>query len=677
MGTKRKHDSMKGHSSIDGAEKIQIEMDALSPEEAGDENTKRRQPSPSWTTVTSKRSKNKSKNTYPELTYSPTSRLQQKIKIQDLQGLVLYLLANGPAPQWISVRNHSAIRKVVVLMVPGLEQGLFNGEISLAEKTEDNSSDLHQKNHPNTISPTSADYYLPTKLADYELPKPLVSFASIFQYIWPVSSPGDGKTSRLHSPLQAMLSVPITKSKEEKGVGRNTASVKPAWKDNVTAISHYLMTAEELSENNFNIHPALLPPNEADKAPIAADWKYTKVEKLEDGIIPDLQVQNGSITEGREILSMDCEMCKTQGGDLDLTRISIVNWDGKVVLNELVKPSKPIVDYLTIYSGITEALLAPVQTTLSDIQTRLIEILQPNTVLLGHSLDSDLMALKLSHPFIVDTTLLYPHPHGAPLKSSLKWLAKKFLGREIQKGHGNIGHDSIEDARACLDLVKLKCEKGPNWGTSDIESESIFKRIQRTSRPISHGGSRDGRSGAFIDWGHPEKNHGVPARVCIGCVNDAEVVSGIKMALEGDPEGRIVPGGGVDFVWARFRRLEALRGWRTDIPTIDHTLDFDNSPAIPDHTSKTELLSKALQNTADYIKTVWEALPPCTAFIVYSGSGDPTEMAQLQRMYQQHKKEFRTTKWDELTVKWTDTEEQALKAAVRKARSGIGFLAVK
>ncbi|KAF5022230.1 hypothetical protein F66182_5715, partial [Fusarium sp. NRRL 66182] len=45
----------------------------------------------------------------------------------------------------------------------------------------------------------------------------------------------------------------------------------------------------------------------------------------------------------------------------------------------------------------------------------------------------------------------------------------------------------------------------------------------------------------------------------------------------------------------------------------------------------------------------------------------------------QWRKEYNTpgNKWDELSIKWTDVEEQALKEAARKARSGIGFIGVK
>jgi RNA exonuclease 1 len=62
---------------------------------------------------------------------------------------------------------------------------------------------------------------------------------------------------------------------------------------------------------------------------------------------------------------------------------------------------------------------------------------------------------------------------------------------------------------------------------------------------------------------------------------------------------------------------------------------------------------------------------------VYSGTGDPREVGRLQKMQAQYKKEFKVKKWDDLSIKWTDDEEQALRKAVEKARDGCGFLCVK
>src|SRR5205807_891710 len=63
---------------------------------------------------------------YPAITHSPHARLQNYVRIGDLQSLALYILADGSAPQWVSLRHHTAVRQVVVLMVPGLEAGMFN-----------------------------------------------------------------------------------------------------------------------------------------------------------------------------------------------------------------------------------------------------------------------------------------------------------------------------------------------------------------------------------------------------------------------------------------------------------------------------------------------------------------------------------------------------------------------
>lgn len=397
-------------------------------------------------------------------------------------------------------------------------------------------------------------------------------------------------------------------------------------------------------------------------------------------------------------------------------------------------------------------MLKPVTTTLKDIQQKLVEILHPRTILLGHSLDSDLKALKLTHPFIVDTSIIYPHPRGPPLKSSLKWLAQKYLGREVQKGDGasGPGHDSIEDSKTCLDLVKQKCEKGPLWGTTDSQGENLFKRLARTGVRYKNSGgsaidgSSGGRSSAAIDWGDPKKGAGAAADFVIGCSNDEEVVDGVIRAVNGDPDGKEIPGGGVDFVWARMRELESLKGWwnnfknqsaeeikaasdrdvtvkdpsaidaaiemegvvadtKTDTtaepngsPPVDKVLsamaqayrliqeDKPNpTPEIPEpakpanSAQQPNPIDEATALLTSRIRRIYESLPPCTAFIIYSGSGDPREMARLQAVNQQFRKEYRVKKWDELSVKWTDIEDRALKAAANQARRGIGFVAIK
>ncbi|KAH0631911.1 hypothetical protein JD844_019812 [Phrynosoma platyrhinos] len=150
-------------------------------------------------------------------------------------------------------------------------------------------------------------------------------------------------------------------------------------------------------------------------------------------------------------------MCLTDKGS-ELTRISVVDASGQCILDELVKPKLPIINYLTSYSGITEKLLLPVVTTLSDIQDRLKSLLPANAVLVGHSLNFDLQALEMVHPNVIDTSLLFARKGGKRFK--LKFLAEAVLGKEIQCLDGR-GHDPTEDARCALELAQYFIKQGP------------------------------------------------------------------------------------------------------------------------------------------------------------------------------------------------------------------------
>lgn len=66
------------------------------------------------------------------------------------------------------------------------------------------------------------------------------------------------------------------------------------------------------------------------------------------------------------------------------------------------------------------------------MQVALLRLLSADTILVGHSLDSDLRALRLVHSACVDTALLYPHPRGFPMRLKLKKLAEDYLQLRIQ-----------------------------------------------------------------------------------------------------------------------------------------------------------------------------------------------------------------------------------------------------
>ena len=662
-----------------------------------------------------RRKERKLERNYPSIEHSHHARLQSHVKITDLQALVLYLLADGNAPQWVSVRNRTSIRQVVMLMVPGLELGMFNGKVPLgaaanvdvdmaaADNTAADIADISQevvvteKEKSKYLRIADNDFY-PASLKSSKLPAALKPLSDIFDHVWPIKAQGEHRGNqfiRVHSPIHTMLTSQIPKSKEEKQMKKNGGHKGPMpqnskhWDNKRTQITEYIATLTDQQENEYVLHPAwfLTPESKAaaqkqrHEAGQSVDngWVDTNVASLEDGDVPDKEIEQGSVTAGRHIISVDCEMCKADNDQLVLTRISLLNWDGTVAMDKLVKPDVPIKDYLTQWSGITPAMLENVTTTLSDVQKELLELITPRTILVGHSLNSDLNAMKLTHPFIIDTGILFPHPRGPPYKQSLKWLAQKYLHREVQKGSS--GHDSVEDSKTCLDLVKQKCEKGPKWGSGDTNAESIFKRLGRTQRPKSS----ETRMGAVIDWGEPQRGHGGQAQLSKGCKTDDQVVEAIDSAVKGALEAKDGATSKVDFVWARIRELELARGWWDDAKTADVELIRQNAlqrlGLLKEEEGEIEVhgpeLGDAVSRTVNHITQIYDSLPRCTALVVYSGTGDPREIRRLQAMQQQYRREYATKNWDNLSVKWTDTEVQALSKACQDARNGIGFIVVK
>ncbi|XP_035229963.1 putative exonuclease GOR [Stegodyphus dumicola] len=93
--------------------------------------------------------------------------------------------------------------------------------------------------------------------------------------------------------------------------------------------------------------------------------------------------------QSRTVYALDCEMCYTTRG-LEVAKIGIVGMDGLTVYESFVLPEHPILDYNTVYSGITANDLRGVSTTLADVETFLLKLLNKNSILVGHGLKNDL-----------------------------------------------------------------------------------------------------------------------------------------------------------------------------------------------------------------------------------------------------------------------------------------------
>ncbi|XP_037654334.1 RNA exonuclease 1 homolog isoform X2 [Choloepus didactylus] len=154
------------------------------------------------------------------------------------------------------------------------------------------------------------------------------------------------------------------------------------------------------------------------------------------------------------MFAVNCEVCYTAKG-LELIQVTVVDPSLQVVYDTFVKPDEEVIDYNTRFSGVVEDDLKNTKTSIRDVQAILLNMFSADSVLIGHSFEHSLHALKLIHSSVVDTAVMFPHRLGLPHKRSFKSLVADYLRRIIQDG----GHNSSENATACMELVLWKVKE--------------------------------------------------------------------------------------------------------------------------------------------------------------------------------------------------------------------------
>ncbi|CAB4445946.1 unnamed protein product [Rhizophagus irregularis] len=514
------------------------------------------------------------------------------IDIKELQNLILHLLTDeGRRPEWLYIEKEEEIKKVVFLMIPGLDPSLFGltAETVVKAKGPLNWEKLQEKGLFGN--------------SDLKLSENLPILPKIFSHGCVTRASGD--TKRMFNPTGNLFNCFL--SEAQKGSVKHKEIPENIYE----RIYSCLLTPEEMAQNDYPLPTCMAKEGQV----LPDDWVEVPMKAS------DIFIKEEFTRKNFKILSIDCEMCKSN--DLSvLTRVSIVDIDCNVVYDELVMPEEPITDYLTPFSGITEERLKGVTTNINDVQNRLLELVDSDTVLIGHSLECDLKALKFTHPYVIDTSILYTNSGGIFSKSSLKMLSHQWLKRSIQVDDGKIvGHDSIEDAKAAMDLVKLKLNNGLDF---DKSYENLIQRLERYNK-----------TSAFIDYVGKVQLLGVDAKHSIKCTNDDEVFTGVLNAISNN-RNHIYH----NFIWGKFKDLENL----------------------PEHENDKLTTLKQLN---DRIEKIYSCLPAYTAFIVSSGSGNAREWENL------YKKKMNSG------VNWTAQDQEIYEKELLKGKIGLTFFRVK
>eukprot|EP00873_Tetraselmis_striata_P024787 jgi/Tetstr1/445051/TSEL_032856.t1 len=458
---------------------------------------------------------------------------------------------------------------------------------------------------------------------------------------------------------RVLLSCPIPKAKAKKrkkqrASGHSSPPFPP---------SYYTLSLKDMENHGYPV------PSLADSGELVEPEGFAATLPESD---------KGAEASESRLVAVDCEMCLTCEG-LELTRVTLIDEHDTVLLDQLVKPANAIVDYNTRFSGITEEMLAGVTTSLQEARAKVLEEVRDTTLLVGHGLDNDLRALKLLHANCLDTSILYPHPKGPPARSALRYLTEKFLKRSIQQG----SHDSVEDARAAMDLAKLKIKHGPGWGVERQETELLVQQLSEAGQRCS----LVDRLGSLHKW-----VTGGASAITVG--SDEETVA--KVCAEACNQS-------TDFVWGHLTSLSSLytaratdrraAGSRGVVVPVGATALHSSSQSPPDppgpgtdvagaapqavsddgHNPYGKQLAEVLSSCDARIGEVWDGLASNTLLLVATGHGDT---AEVQRAEESKWRRSQEEPLDGLP-RWTAQEDAALQALVGRVTRGLAFAAVK
>eukprot|EP00977_Amphora_coffeiformis_P019900 scaffold7586_cov174-Amphora_coffeaeformis.AAC.3 len=150
--------------------------------------------------------------------------------------------------------------------------------------------------------------------------------------------------------------------------------------------------------------------------------------------------------------------------DTAVGRVTLVNWENEIVLDTFVKIPVPITNYRTEVTGITPGLLERGASSLDSVRKKVGSLIR-GKILIGHGLEVDLAALRLSHPWcdMRDTATYAPY-----MQQVLDPLTCMLLPRTLDDLLQNALDQSVPDdgqpvlvseAIGCLSLYKAAREQ--------------------------------------------------------------------------------------------------------------------------------------------------------------------------------------------------------------------------
>ncbi|KAL4138416.1 hypothetical protein PRIC2_001922 [Phytophthora ramorum] len=236
----------------------------------------------------------------------------------------------------------------------------------------------------------------------------------------------------------------------------------------------------------FYNHVGLAPPTDTDNSgdeSAAGPKRKLQIQanpQKKETISEILPVLTRDIEGPFYAIDVECVATGSGTNDRDVARIAVVDEDEEVVFDQYVKPTKPIVSYLTQLTGITEDNLKEAP-GLDEALVRLKAILPVESVIVGQSIKKDLEWLTLQKPTdykgefdVADLFRLPMQLTNGVVRYryfSLRHVAKYLLGHDIQEAD----HDPVIDARYAMKVFKKFRYLHENPGRRDAVLQTLLK----------------------------------------------------------------------------------------------------------------------------------------------------------------------------------------------------------
>ncbi|CAL5444526.1 unnamed protein product [Camellia sinensis] len=207
-----------------------------------------------------------------------------------------------------------------------------------------------------------------------------------------------------------------------------------------------------------------------------------------------MKLSTNQIKKFPKMLVVDCEMVLFEDGTEALVRVCAVGRNLQVKLNELVNPNKAVADYRSESTGLSAEDLDGVTCSLANVQESMKKLLRDGkTILIGHSLNNDLKALKLDYGRVIDTSLIFKHGDEAnfrrpSLNDLCKWRRREVRTMKVQRG-GNrwLSESAVARVKIHLSAADLKDEiRRRGYGDIKVQIEGeeweegmVFEQVRQ------------------------------------------------------------------------------------------------------------------------------------------------------------------------------------------------------